>query len=87
MTHVLKLLDVVVGEDVSFLEINVCIQWLSHQGLPEGGQEVKRQRNVCSDCNTQELPKEVEELLLRIGDGAGSQDVLALREQSRLPGL
>jgi len=83
VTYVFKFLDVVVGEDVSFLEIDVGIQWLSHQGLPEGGQEVKRQRNVRSNRDTQELPKEMEQLLLRVGDGAGRQDVLPLQGTNR----
>lgn len=81
-TYIFKFFDVVVGEDVSFLQIHVGIQGLSHQGLPEGGQEVQGQRNIGSDGDAQELPKEMEELLLGVGDGAGGQDVLPLwREQ------
>ncbi|KAL2298379.1 hypothetical protein Nmel_015373 [Mimus melanotis] len=53
-------------EDVSFLQIHVGIQGLSHQSLPEGGQEVQGQRNISSDGNAQELPKEMEELLLGV---------------------
>lgn len=60
VTYIFKFFDIVVGENVSFLEINVRIQWLSYQGLPEGRQKVKWQRNICSNCNTQELPKEME---------------------------
>lgn len=77
-TYIFKLFDVVVGEDVGFLQIHVGIQGLSHQGLPEGGQQIQGQRDISSDGDAQELPKEVEELLLSVGDGAGGQDVLPL---------
>lgn len=80
--YIFKFFDVVVGEDVGFLEINVGIQGLSHQGLPEGRQEVERQRNICSNGDAQELPEEMEQLLLRVGDGAGRQDVLALQKHT-----
>lgn len=80
--YIFKFFDVVVGEDVGFLEINVGIQGLSHQGLPEGWQEVKWQRNICSNGDAQELPEEMEQLLLRVGYGAGRQNVLALQKQT-----
>lgn len=83
VTYVFKFFDVVVGEDVSFLEIDVRIQRLSYQGLPEGGQEVKWQRNIRSNRNTQELPKEMEQLLLCVGYRARRQDVLPLQKKKQ----
>lgn len=77
-TYTLKFLDIVVGEYVCFLQVLVRVQGLAHQCFPEGGQEVQRQRDICSNCNSQQLPQEVQQLLLPIGDGAGGQDVLAL---------
>lgn len=77
--YIFKLFNVVVGEDISFLEINIRIQRLSYQSLPEWGQEVEWQGNICSNCNAQKLPKEMEQLLLCIGYGARCQNVLPLQ--------
>lgn len=83
-TYTLELLDVVVGEYVCFLQVSVGVQRLAHQRLPEGGQEVQRKRDVGSNGNSQQLPQEVQQLLLPVGDGAGGQDVLALEVEAEL---
>lgn len=83
-TYTLELLDVIVGEYVCFLQVSVGVQGLAHQRLPEGGQEVQRKRDVGSNGNSQQLPQEVQQLLLPVGDGAGGQDVLALEVEAEL---
>lgn len=80
-THALKLLDVIVGEDIRFLQVLLRVQGLAHQRLPEGGQEVQGQRDICPNCNPQQLPQEVQQLLLPVGDGARGQDILALEAE------
>lgn len=78
-TYVFKFFDIVVGEYVRLLEVKVWIQRFSNQGLPEGRQEVEGQGDVRPNGDAQQLPKEVQKLLLPIADGAGRQNVLALR--------
>lgn len=77
-TYALEFLDVVIGENVRLLQVLVGVEGLPHQCFPEGGQEVQRQRDVCTDGYAQQLAQEVQQLLLAVGDGAGRQDVLAL---------
>ena len=48
-TYTLKFLDVIVGEYVCFLQVLVRVQGLAHQCLPEGGQEVQGEGDICSD--------------------------------------
>lgn len=60
----------------------VRVQGLAHERLPEGGQEVQGEGDVCSDGDPQQLAQEVQQLLLPVGDGAGGQDVLALEAEA-----
>lgn len=83
-TYTFEFLDVVVREYVCFLQVLVRVQGLPYQCLPEGGQEVQGQRDICSNCDSQQLPQEVQQLLLPIGDGAGGQDVLALHMEAEM---
>lgn len=83
-THTLKFLDIIVGENVCFLQVLVRVQGLTHQHLPEGGQEVQGERDIRSNCNSQQLPQEVQQLFLPVGDGARGQDVLALEAQAEM---
>lgn len=83
-TYTLEFLDIIVGEYVCFLQVLVRVQGLTHQRLPEGGQEVQGKRDICSNRNSQQLAQEVQQLLLPVGDGAWGQDVLALEVEAEM---
>lgn len=83
-TYTFEFLDIIVCEDVGLLQVLVRVQGLTHQRLPEGGQEVQGKRDIGSDRDSQQLPQEVQKLLLPTGDGAGGQDVLALEVEAGL---
>lgn len=86
LTYTLEFLDIIVGEYVCFLQVLVRVQGLTHQRLPEGRQQVQGQRDVSSNGDAQQLPQEVQQLLLPVGEGAGRQDVLALQVEAALRG-
>jgi len=77
-TYALKLVDVVVGEQVGVLQVLLRVQGLAHQTLPEGGQQVQGEGHVGPNGHAQQLAQEVEQLLLGVADGGGGQDVLPL---------
>lgn len=76
--YIFKLSDIVVGEHIGFLQVLIRVQGLSDQTLPKGAQQVQRKWHVCSDGYAQKLAEEVQQLLLGIAYGAGSQDVFPL---------
>jgi len=82
--YIFKLLDVVVGDHIGFLQVLLRVEGLAHQTLPEGAQKVQRKWNICADGYAKKLTKEVQQLLLCVADRAGRQDVLPLRREKKL---
>lgn len=76
--YIFKLSDIVVGEHIGILQVLIWVQGLSDQTLPEGAQQVQRKRHIRSDGDAQKLTEEVQQLLLGVANGAGSQDVFPL---------
>lgn len=77
--YIFKLLDIVVGEHISFLQVLLRVEGLAHKTLPKGAQQVQRKRHICADGYAQKLTKEVQQLFLCIADRARRQDVLPLK--------
>lgn len=78
VSYIFKLSDIVIGEHIGLLQVLIGVQGFSYQTLPEGAQQVQRKRHICSDGDAQKLTEEVQQLLLSVADGAGSQDVFPL---------
>ena len=81
--YIFKLLDIVVGEHICFLQVLLWVEGLAHQTLPEGAQQVQRKWHICTDGYSQKLTKEMQQLFFCVADRAGCQDVLPLRKTNK----
>lgn len=79
--YILKLLDVVECEQVGFSKVRFRVECFTDQTLPEGAEQIQRQRHVRPDSNAQQLAKEVQQLLFSASDGARRQNVLPLQHK------
>lgn len=80
LTYIFKLLHIIVGEHISFLQILLWVKGITHHTLPKGTQEVQWKWHICTDCYAQKLTKEMEQLFFCISYRAGCQDVLSLKK-------
>lgn len=78
-TYIFKLLNIVVGEHICFLQVLLLVKRFSNEAFPKRSQQIQRKGDICPDGYAKELTKKVQQLFFCIADGAGSQDVLPLK--------